>query len=385
MKIIKWKACLYLLLAVIFCGSMTSVASAADTGEHLRVGVVEFDVKGDLDIKDAGAIIAEWMITALGDEGQFELKAREVLLKKVLQEQALGMSGIIDNETAVGIGRVYGVQAVVTGSVTKWGKTIKVDARLVDTKNGSVMRVASIEVANADDIPRQIRTLASKISTKKNEGTKPVAANPVVGEPQRSHIKYLGDRVYHVVDIASLCNWRIQNMGFKVAEKIPEGELVLGEIPFYIGAGTDNIWASSRSAGANARVLEINMDIPNPVTVYTLINSEWGKAGGESLAYIEFFGSGGAYYKKELIGNEDIRNWLRGRSWFPKWALSINNTTTVNVLTLKESSDQAYLDRQQITLPSTFQGQNLVKIRLVDNGEKYVQKVFISGITVLVR
>ncbi|SMD05451.1 CsgG/HfaB family protein [Sporomusa malonica] len=383
MKVIKGKVWLCFLVAIIACGWMESVVSA-DVGDKLRVGVVEFDVKGDLDIKDAGAIIAEWMITALGEEGRFELKAREVLLKKVLQEQSLGLTGIIDNETAVGIGRIYGVQAVVTGSVTKWGKTIKVDARLVDTINGSVMRVASIEVANADDIPKQIRILASKIATERNESTKPGTLNSV-RDQQRSQIKYLGDRVYHVLDITSHCNWRMRNMGYLVAEQMPEGDILLGGVPFYIGTEKNNIWASSRAVGPNAQVLEIPMDIPNPVMVYTLINSEWGKLGGESLAYIEFFGSSGAYYKKELTGNEDIRDWLKGTGWFPKWAQNINNKTTINVVTVKDKANEARLDRQQISLPSTFHGQNLVKVRLVDNGEMYVQKIFLTGITILVQ
>jgi hypothetical protein len=51
--------------------------------------------------------------------------------------------------------------------VSKWGKIIKVDARLINAQNGSVVRAADIEAVDIEDIPEQIKWLAAKIANDK--------------------------------------------------------------------------------------------------------------------------------------------------------------------------------------------------------------------------
>ena len=63
--------------------------------DRMRVAIVEFDVKGELDIKDAGEIIPEMLVTALGATNSFDLKER-VLMKRILKEQALSLTGVLD-------------------------------------------------------------------------------------------------------------------------------------------------------------------------------------------------------------------------------------------------------------------------------------------------
>jgi len=156
-----------LLVLTLLCTAFNVQVFAS---ESLRIAVVEFDTMGNLEIPDAGRIIAEWMVTNLTKEGKFDLKAREVLLKKVIQEQALSASGLIDNKTALEIGKVYGVEAIVTGSVTKWGKTVTVEARLIDAQNGSILKADSVKAENTDDIPQKIQTLAATLSSVNSSG-----------------------------------------------------------------------------------------------------------------------------------------------------------------------------------------------------------------------
>lgn len=151
-------------LLLLLCASHPRVFAEAP----LRVAVVEFDTMGNLEIRDAGKIIAEWMITALTKEGKYDVKAREVLLKKVLREQTLAKTGIIDEKTALEIGKIYGVQYIVTGSVTSWNKVVTVEARLIDAQTGSVVKAESVRSENPDGIPDKIQTLASVLSGNKN-------------------------------------------------------------------------------------------------------------------------------------------------------------------------------------------------------------------------
>jgi formylglycine-generating enzyme required for sulfatase activity len=154
-----YRSVLYLLTLFIFplvpLNGYTEISEAT----KMSVAVVEFDVKGDLGIKDAGAIIAEWMINAVDKTGRFNLKER-VLLKKVLDEQNIGMAGLIKGDTAARIGEIYGVKGLITGSVFKWGNVISITARLIDTNSGSILKTAGLKATEIDSIPNRIDELA---------------------------------------------------------------------------------------------------------------------------------------------------------------------------------------------------------------------------------
>jgi hypothetical protein len=106
--------------------------------------------------------------------------------------------------------------------------------------------------------------------------------------------------------------------------------------------------------------MTINLSIPNPTTVYTLINTGGGWPGPPHKGAIEFKGSGGAYYAKVLVGDYDMReNYPYCNN---PCTTSINGTTTTNVWT----SGNYVLDMQTITLPPEFQSQSLTQIILLD-------------------
>ena len=107
----------------------------------------------------------------------------------------------------------------------------------------------------------------------------------------------------------------VQNIRIQTAENpsFPEGNVVLGGIPFNIPVGGNNEWTSGNGGGEfdsskGIFTLTIPVNIAGVDSVYTLINSSWGvPTGGRIL--IEFFGSGGAYYSRDLVGNSDVRDW----------------------------------------------------------------------------
>ena len=161
------KTCLKILLSAVLYFALLCAGKAVyaeEANQKMNVAVVEFEVKGDLGIKDAGAIIAEWMISALDKTRQFNLKER-VLMKKILEEQAFEASGLVDDKTlAAKAGKLYGIEGLVTGSVLKWGNKITVTARLIDTKTGAILRTAAQETSDPDTIPKKIDKIALVVS-----------------------------------------------------------------------------------------------------------------------------------------------------------------------------------------------------------------------------
>ncbi len=165
-------------------------------------------------------------------------------------------------------------------------------------------------------------------------------------------------------------NYRLQsiNAGF------PEGEVLLGGVRFSIPTGGNNIWHATAASGNNPRLIDLTVDVWRAQEVHTLINTYWGIAGPASHAYLEFFGSDGAHFTKNLVGNVDIRDYAQSG-----YTNTINGTTTTNVVQIGGHR----LDKQQIVLPPEFRTQRLVRIRLSDLGAEGAQRVFLSGVTVL--
>lgn len=139
-------------------------ASASFSAEKLRVAVVEFEVRGEVELKEAGAIIAEWMINSVAKTSKFDLQER-VLLKKILDEQKLSLSGLVEQKEATAkIGEFYGVEAIITGSMIRWENTFSVTARLINASTGSIIKTAEIKTGSMNSVPSRIDELAQLIT-----------------------------------------------------------------------------------------------------------------------------------------------------------------------------------------------------------------------------
>jgi len=109
-----------------------------------KIAIMEFpDLHGN--ISEFGKFIPEELTTRLFMTRKFEVLERQ-LLNKVLEEQNLGMSGLIDASSAARIGKVLGVDAIVTGTITDMGNMIRINARMIATETAGVFAVASVSI-----------------------------------------------------------------------------------------------------------------------------------------------------------------------------------------------------------------------------------------------
>lgn len=158
----------------------------------LKVAVVEFDTRGNFAIPYAGSIVAEWMINELGHRHLFSLVER-VLLKKVLAEQELAEQGFLSSgHNTTRLGELYGVDAIVTGSILKWQQEITITARLIDTTSGEIIRTASASARHISQAPRLISRLATELTTTPQQITasqKTVPDSPDMTSPGPEHTR----------------------------------------------------------------------------------------------------------------------------------------------------------------------------------------------------
>src|SRR5688572_2827258 len=111
---------------------------------------------------------------------------------------------------------------------------------------------------------------------------------------------------YAPIDFHAFHNIRMQNFPQSEYQAFPEGNVTLGGVPFSIPAGGDNAWLGANAGGSYPRTIDIHVGQSNVTVVETLINTIYGWAG--THASLEFIGSEGAYYRKDLVSNSDIRD-----------------------------------------------------------------------------
>lgn len=119
------------------------IATKVTAKNKTTVAVIEFaDLEGN--VTNFGRFIAEELITRLHETEKFKVIERQ-LLNSVIKEQKLTLSGIVDPASAKQLGRVLGVDAIVSGSITDLGKSLRVNARLISTETGEIFAVAAKE------------------------------------------------------------------------------------------------------------------------------------------------------------------------------------------------------------------------------------------------
>jgi TolB-like protein len=128
-----------------------------------KIAVLDFELKGEgFASDDMGAIVAEWFITALVKEGRFDVIERS-LLNKILEEQKLGISGIIDEDTATQIGKLLGVKVIISGSVMQFGSILEINSRIIDVQTASIIAAENVRSMTAERLQDLVVQMAAKI------------------------------------------------------------------------------------------------------------------------------------------------------------------------------------------------------------------------------
>ena len=95
--------------------------------------------------KDLGVGLTELLTTKLSQSKLFRLVERKNL-KKLLKEQALSLSGILEPQSAIEVGKLSGADILLVGSITKLGTNYLINLRLIETKTGTIMLADKIEI-----------------------------------------------------------------------------------------------------------------------------------------------------------------------------------------------------------------------------------------------
>lgn len=127
----------------------------AQTWAKDRVAVMDFENKAQYGGWRVGHGASDILTTELAKTGKFSVMERDKLAS-VMKEQDMGASGRFDPSTAARIGKIIGVEYIITGAVTEYGQSASggggggvhvgkkgyhasVDVRMVDATTGEIV------------------------------------------------------------------------------------------------------------------------------------------------------------------------------------------------------------------------------------------------------
>ena len=157
----------------------STLAESIVTSGKKSIAVVDFtDLQGN--VTELGRFLAEEFSVALSEASKgFEVVDR-THLKSLLKEHQLAQTGLIDPQTARKLGEIAGVQALVTGTLTPFGDSIRLSVKVLDTATAKVIGASRGDIAKTKGIDELLsRGIPETITAAPSTGkTTPPPAKP---------------------------------------------------------------------------------------------------------------------------------------------------------------------------------------------------------------
>ncbi len=138
----------------------TEISQAGESLGNKKIAIIPFSYADGRTAAKDGSIIAERLTMKMIKLQKFEIIERSVL-DKVMTELKLQASGVIDASSAQQLGKVLGVEAIVTGTLVETsGGQIEVNARLIKTETAQAIGASQVAlnkdwVGDASAAPEQ--------------------------------------------------------------------------------------------------------------------------------------------------------------------------------------------------------------------------------------
>ncbi len=181
-----------ILLAMIFCLATVYSASAYEAEikkmsatmaekiaatEKNKIAVVDFtNLQGD--VTELGRFVAEEFSVALAGAGKGFKVVDRTHLKSIIKENKLSATGLIDPETARKLGKIAGVDALITGTLTPLGDSVRIavkildssTAEIIDATSGNLPKTEAVNVLFATSLTAGAPVPSSEKREKENQG-----------------------------------------------------------------------------------------------------------------------------------------------------------------------------------------------------------------------
>lgn len=121
------------------------LVQGVETLSNKKIAIIPFAYVDNPATSKDGSIIAERLTMKLINLQQCEVIERSQL-NKVLGELKLQNTGVIDANSTKQLGKILGVEAIITGTLVNTAKGIEVNARLIKTETAQAIKASQVVV-----------------------------------------------------------------------------------------------------------------------------------------------------------------------------------------------------------------------------------------------
>ena len=152
---------LFVSFILVFCGFRLAIAQ-----EQIKtIAFLYFENNSLVDREELGPLskgLADMFITEFSKLNNLKVVER-AQLEQLLQEMAMGQSGLLEESSAHQVGKMLGAQYLVFGSFMNLYKDqLRIDVRIVNVETGLTIR-AEEETGNTKELFKLVTRLAAKI------------------------------------------------------------------------------------------------------------------------------------------------------------------------------------------------------------------------------
>ncbi len=154
---------LQLLLAPCLRADSLMQSGFASDSSTITLAVLDFKNNSGLFALDAlEKSVPEMLKTELPRAGSRLLVVERQKLEAILQEQALGQAGVLDEKTAQQVGQLVGAQFLVSGEISTVGAKLRIDCHILKVETGQV-RGEKVIGPGREAIDDMVRLLADNL------------------------------------------------------------------------------------------------------------------------------------------------------------------------------------------------------------------------------
>jgi TolB-like protein len=168
------------LFILVFMMYVALPAASLSADKKSSVAVLDFESIGAEEY--LGKAVSEIMRTALVSNPNYRVVER-AQISKALSEQKFQKSGLIDDRSAVEIGKVLGADFIIVGSVVKIGHAYTINSRLIDVKTAEVKLGKNVTGTNLNLLTSMSNELIENLFSIESRQVKPAPPMDVAKDP----------------------------------------------------------------------------------------------------------------------------------------------------------------------------------------------------------
>jgi len=276
----------FLAVTLIVTCLMATLSSEASAGfGPTTVAILDFkDETGMTNGESLARTVTDALTASLTESTTFQLVERS-RIKKIVEEQALRLTGLIDTQEVADVGKVLAAHYLVIGSVSRYKNDWFAASRLLEVKTGRIITAEMIEADGLSGLIKKIKKTARKI-TRKVEREKAAKKIVVLGFQLRQLEEEKGkispETITRLKNV--LCR-KIENYGASLEDIRPQGADRIDVIVRQVGNPLElaNILMSNDTLTFRLVRDELKPESPRDPGKYDYLTYTWPSHGEKKI------------------------------------------------------------------------------------------------------